>query len=565
MVRLKYLALVALLFTCALASSDTLLHGRVLKSSKGPKSAKSSKAPKTTKAPKAPKEPKSSKGPKSSKTPNSNHGGRVAIIGGGATGILSARELIKLNYEVTIYEASDRIGGLSTTLEHGGLKYDMSTIFMSSGDFMSPGLNVDMENILRDAGLEQNVEPWTGVTKQLVNGNIVEFLPPNIIIALQKGEGQIILNEIFTGLGILERITVEIIQGVAAVKSSNIDIDIGETFNEWADRVGAGYLRDFLEVLTNAAMGGPSGDAAAAYILNQRARLGPSAIANLVLFVMNFMERGSQTPDLSSAPLTFVPLIMRGPYYNWIGFDKAHGFQDLWKSLVKGLGINVSLNRKVEKIGFDSGHVSINIGGIAEYYDAVILATPPYATASILSSSTGLLSATTDLATDFAIVPRDHSVITVAVKADSERVFSEGYGSVITSVVPNLDTPISLAKQYSGSDTVEITGIYSGSKCADVVIEDYSNIAKTFLEDSLKNYMYNVTEVIAIKCFDAWPYRPSIEMLQKGFIERIEAAQGKGGVFFSGEILTGVGIASIAQYVTYSIPKHFPFLPGNVE
>jgi len=68
MVRLNYLALVALLFTCALASSDTLLHGRALKSSKGPKDAKSSKGPKDTKAPKAPKEPKSSKGPKSSKT-----------------------------------------------------------------------------------------------------------------------------------------------------------------------------------------------------------------------------------------------------------------------------------------------------------------------------------------------------------------------------------------------------------------------------------------------------------------------------------------------------------------
>jgi len=490
---------------------------------------------------------------------------RVAIIGGGAAGILSARELKKLNYDVTIYEESNRVGGLSTTLEHGGLKYDLSTVFMSSGDFMSPGLTVDMVDILRDAGLEQNVEPWTGGTKQLVDENIADFLPPNIIMALQKGEGQIILDEIFTGLGVLERITAERIQGIAAVKSSNIDIDIGETFNEWANRVGAGYLRDFLEVLTDALMGGPSGDGAAAYILNQRARLAPSAIANLVLFVMNFMERSSLTPDLSSVPPTFMPLIKRGPYYNWIGFDKTHSFQDLWKGLVKELGIDVCLNRKVEKLFFDSGRVSINLGGIAEYYDAVILATPPYATASILSSSTGLPSATTDLATEFAIVPRDHSVISVAVKAYSERVFPEGFGSVITSMVPNLDTPMALAKQYSGSDTVEITGIYAGSKCADVVIEDYSDIAKTYLENTLKKYAYNVTEVIAIKCYDAWPYRPSIDMLKKGFIEHIEAAQGKGGVFFSGEILTGAGIPSIAQYVKYSIPKFFPFLLGNME
>ena len=41
-------------------------------------------------------------------------------------------------------------------------------------------------------------------------------------------------------------------------------------------------------------------------------------------------------------------------------------------------------------------------------------------------------------------------------------------------------------------------------------------------------------------------------------LQRIEAAQGDEGIYFSGELLTGAGIPSLAQYAQYSITKHFP-------
>jgi dihydropyrimidine dehydrogenase (NAD+) subunit PreT len=46
--------------------------------------------------------------------PGTTNGKSVAIVGGGPAGISAARELARLGYEVTIYEAADKAGGLNT-------------------------------------------------------------------------------------------------------------------------------------------------------------------------------------------------------------------------------------------------------------------------------------------------------------------------------------------------------------------------------------------------------------------------------------------------------------------
>ena len=46
--------------------------------------------------------------------PGLSNGKSVAIVGGGPAGLSAARELARLGYEVTIYEAADKAGGLNT-------------------------------------------------------------------------------------------------------------------------------------------------------------------------------------------------------------------------------------------------------------------------------------------------------------------------------------------------------------------------------------------------------------------------------------------------------------------
>nr|WP_263326568.1 NAD(P)-dependent oxidoreductase [Neobacillus sp. Marseille-Q6967] len=46
--------------------------------------------------------------------PGASNGKKVAVVGGGPAGLSAARELARLGYEVTIFEASEKAGGLNT-------------------------------------------------------------------------------------------------------------------------------------------------------------------------------------------------------------------------------------------------------------------------------------------------------------------------------------------------------------------------------------------------------------------------------------------------------------------
>mmetsp|Transcript_34264 Transcript_34264/g.39004 ORF Transcript_34264/g.39004 Transcript_34264/m.39004 type:complete len:559 (-) Transcript_34264:2-1678(-) len=523
------------------------------------------KAKKKLKTPKKPKTPKKSKGNKGTlkkeKGRKSDMGGKVAVIGGGPAGLLSARELKKLGYEVTIYEAKDRIGGLSTTIISEGIHYDISTVFISSGDFETDGITRELSILLDEVGLLSSVGLFPGSSYTLADDSSIRpNLPLSIALALSKGKGQDVLDELFRGLTTFEHLVKSDKQGVAAAEAF-AGILNGETLNTWANRTSTSYLRDIIEPTTDAFMGGPSGNASAAYILNQRARLGPSLIANVVLFIVGAMSSISQTPNLAEAPIGILPLLDRGPHPSWFSFDEKHGFQGFWQDLANAHDMHVLIKSPVTRLVIHERGIDIESSNIRKNltYEYVVLAAPPYATSSILSKSIGISPTTKDLIDDFATVPRDHSVVIVPYKANFSRLVPENVGGITVEATPKLDVPIAIAKQYATGD-VQITGLYASVQCSNIDLSEYGSLAVVQLEDKLKAFNYIVEEILDISCFDAWPYRPSNDQVNKGFLDRIELSQGNDGLIFTGEIFTGAGIPSIAQYTSELIPKYFPSL-----
>jgi len=509
-----------------------------------------------------PKKPKGNKGTlKKKKGRKNDTSGKVAVIGGGPAGLLSARELKKLGYEVTIYEAKDRIGGLSTTLISEGTHYDISTVFISSGGFETDGITRELSILLDEVGLLSSVGLFSGSFYELADDSSIRpYLPSSIAFALSKGKGQDVLDELFKGLTTFEHLVMSDKQGVAAAEAS-AGIHNGETLNTWADRTGTGYLRDIIEPITDAFMGGPSGNASAAYILNQRARLGPSLIANIVLFILGAMSLTSQTPNLTEAPIGILPLLDRGPHPSWVSFDEKHGFQGFWQDLANAHDMHVLIKSPVTRLVIHEKGIDVESSNISKNltYEYVVLAAPPYATSSILSKSIGLSPTTKDLIDDFATVPRDHSVVVIPYKANFSKLVPENVGGIIFAATPKLDVPLSIAKQYATGD-VQITGLYASVQCSNIDLSEYGTLAVVQLEDKLKAFNYTVEEILDISCFDAWPYRPSNDQINKGFLDRIELSQGQGGLIFTGEVFTGGGVPSIAQYTSELIPKYFPFL-----
>lgn len=64
--------------------------------------------------------------------PNSTK--KIAIIGAGPAGITSAFELSKAGFDVTVYEASESVGGLSKTIELWDQKVDLGPHRFFSND-----------------------------------------------------------------------------------------------------------------------------------------------------------------------------------------------------------------------------------------------------------------------------------------------------------------------------------------------------------------------------------------------------------------------------------------------
>ena len=52
-------------------------------------------------------------------------GDRVAVVGGGPAGLTAAYLLIKQGVDVTVFEASDMVGGISRTEVYKGYRFDI--------------------------------------------------------------------------------------------------------------------------------------------------------------------------------------------------------------------------------------------------------------------------------------------------------------------------------------------------------------------------------------------------------------------------------------------------------
>ena len=80
---------------------------------------------------------------------------RVAIVGAGAAGVHFASELRKLGFQdVTIFEKTDRIGGKTRSVRHGGVSHEIGTSGFSMSD--DSGLKRFIEEVF-PGGVEELV------------------------------------------------------------------------------------------------------------------------------------------------------------------------------------------------------------------------------------------------------------------------------------------------------------------------------------------------------------------------------------------------------------------------
>ena len=493
----------------------------------------------------------------------------VAIVGGGAAGLLSARELVAMGYAVTVFEATGRVGGVSTTHRGpDGRAYDISTIFMAESDLYSEGLNECMSALVDEAGLSESVQEFLGATTQWEDFPIPmkqPLLPTSMKLLLEAGKGQDVIDEIIDLVEILDEIVRNPTPGIASTQHLAMR---GEAFKAWSKRMKVSSAGDLFITLSDALMGGPAESAYAPYVLNQRARVGPAVYANYVVALAQRMREHGQNPDLSRLRDTprFRTLVNRGVHPSWLTFDDNVGFEDFWSGLADSLELNaLYVNAPVQAVDVVEGGVRIRaVAGIPDQqvFDFVMLTVPPFHMHQILKTSSGLPSELIAARDAFAAVPHgDHGSVTVVVRTSLGPI--DGTGSLIVEMEPTyvVGKPVVVAKLYADSD-VYTMGIYIQQKCSSLNLTDAANQAVRQIESRLSPRMI-VDEIIAIECFEDWPYRPALEQVDAGFFDVLEAAQGRSGIFLTGELFAGSGVPTIAQYAAAAVKRQFTSLRSH--
>lgn len=88
---------------------------------------------------------------------------RIAVLGGGPMGLAAAWRLLKQGHAVTVYEAGDRLGGMTASFDFDGLRIERFFHFLCATDH-------DYFELLRELGMEDKLH-WVNTRMGLFHNN----------------------------------------------------------------------------------------------------------------------------------------------------------------------------------------------------------------------------------------------------------------------------------------------------------------------------------------------------------------------------------------------------------
>ncbi|MCU1641262.1 MAG: hypothetical protein JWN03_1537 [Nocardia sp.] len=474
----------------------------------------------------------------------------ICVVGAGQSGILAAAKLRDLGYRnIDILEAGAQLGGYCETVEVEGEIYDFQAHLIIQQDFGEDATGTAIDELMRKHPTETQVEALHFVA-ETDSGKPGLTVPPHFVPLFRTLTPEQAADQLAEAWNIIEGAVRD--RRGPGLSGLAFDRIPGETWETYRARHSplAGEILQGLTLYAN--MRRPRQPAETIININAHISGHVSQLAKMMLSLypaqrQSLLERMPQSlrAQMSSRrPVT-------------VGFRR--GFISFMRQVVDDCRLEVSVGSRVtsiEPVPTEGVRVTYTAGGKYHrtMYSSVVVTARPAQIRNIFPAG--------DIHELFAerncprtwtrsyLIKAREEIITFPRRPNSAEPLGfwllEPYGSYTDSDPEQAMHRITAAnKQHPGPYWI----CFSNS---DTSISDAK--AWTLAKESL--FLFDDPELISETIAD-WPAYPSVAAIREGWFERISEIQGRGGIYFVGEILSGPTVECISSFVREVIPCWF--------
>jgi hypothetical protein len=478
----------------------------------------------------------------------------ICIVGAGMSGILAAEKLHSLGYRhIDILEARSHLGGYCETIEIDGKVYDFQAHLIAQQDFGNDMAGTALQELLDKYPMETRPESLHFVSRSR-SGKVRMSMPPKFVPLFKSMQPDQVIDQLIQAWTLIERAVRD--RTGPGMKGLTFDRIAGETWETFRAR-HAPLVGEVLQSMTlYANMRRALQPAETVININAHLSGQVSQLAKAVL---------SAYPDHRERMLARIPasLIAQMSSDRPISASFSTGFNSFLQRIVRDCRLEIMLDAMVVGIeALQPGSIEVTFlrgagddrEKLSKTYERLLVSTRPMQTRQIMAGEDirelfSDQSCPPTWTRSYLIKPHGEVIPFPKSAGAGESLgfwLIDPYASYTDSdVEQSLHCITAANKQHESPYWI----CFSNSDRS-ISDEQAWSIARNSL------FLFKDPELIAERISN-WPVYPSAAALRHGWFDKLDAVQGRNGIFVIGEVICGPTIEAISTYIRDVIPRWF--------
>lgn len=476
----------------------------------------------------------------------------ICIVGGGMTGILAAERLHRMGYRrIDIIEARTQPGGYTESIEVEGKVYDFQAHLLAQQDFGRDMSGTALQELLDRYPLEVHAEALHFVQRSRT-GKVRMSMPPGFVRFFKSMQPEQVIDQLFQTWSLIERAMRERTgPGLAGLAFDRIPGETWENFRMRQPPLVGEILQSMTLYANMRRVGQP-----AETVIGTNGHLS-GHVSQLTKAVL------AAFPEHRDDMLARMPASLREQISSDRPIARSFpgGFNRFMQKIIRDCHLEVMLDTRVVDLEPSrSGGVRVTLARgiqgdrVTKTYPRVLVTSRPAQTREMFADDDirALFSEKNCPQTwtrSYLVKVRDEVLPFPSAGDDEESLgfwLIDPY-STYTDTDPeqSLHCITAANKQHESPYWM----CFSNSDRSITDAEAW-RIAKESL------FLFKTPELVTERIAN-WPVYPSAAAVREGWYEKIAAVQGRHGIYFLGEVLSGPTIEAISSHLRDTIPRWF--------